>query len=184
MKHCPKCNTTHNKDGIFCSRSCASSRPSSDEKRLKQSNSAKNSSKVLIENASRKIDKLKKECTICNASFYVLPCNSNRKTCSKNCKSQQVALSNKGKTGGYREGSGRSNSGYYKGIYCGSTYELVWVIYRLDHNLSVTRFSGFIPYDNKKYFPDFIDGNIIYEMKGYHTEAVDAKIAGATALRL
>lgn len=27
--------------------------------------------------------------------------------------------------GGYRKGSGRSKHGYYKGIYCGSTYELL-----------------------------------------------------------
>jgi hypothetical protein len=42
--------------------------------------------------------------------------------------------------GGYRIGSGRSKSGYYKGIYCGSTYELCWAIHALDHNIKFSRF--------------------------------------------
>lgn len=184
MKHCPKCNTVHNKNGMFCSRSCANSRPSTEEKKLKQSAAAKASAKVTEANKiiaeTRIAERNKINCIICNNIFDRVK-SSKRATCSNQ---ECISKHRSNTTGGYREGSGRSNSGYYKGIYCGSTYELVWVIYRLDHNLSVTRFSGFIPYDNKKYFPDFIDGNIIYEMKGYHTEAVDAKIAGATALRL
>ena len=40
----------------------------------------------------------------------------------------------KGKTGGIREGAGRSKSGWYKGYYCNSSYELAWVIYSLDNN--------------------------------------------------
>ena len=81
--------------------------------------------------------------------------------------------------GGYRESSGRSKSGYYKGIYCGSTYELAWVIYRLDHALSVTRFDGFILYNgNKKYFPDFVENYHIYEMKGW-TCTKDSNILAA-----
>ena len=46
------------------------------------------------------------------------------------------------KLGGYREGSGRSKSGYYNGIYCGSTYELCWVIYALDTQVKFDRFKG------------------------------------------
>ena len=37
MKHCPKCNTSHNKSGTFCSRSCANSRIQTDEIRKKKS---------------------------------------------------------------------------------------------------------------------------------------------------
>ena len=79
------------------------------------------------------------------------------------------------KCGGYREGSGRSKFGYYKGIYCGSTYELCWVIYHLDNCLPFERFKGFLKDDRIKYYPDFLIGNRIIEIKGYWTESVDRK---------
>lgn len=69
--------------------------------------------------------------------------------------------------GGYREGSGRAKTGYYKGTYCGSTYELVWVIYCLDHNIDFKRFSGFLEESGVRYYPDFIINNNIIEIKGY-----------------
>jgi len=37
MKQCPKCGTEHNKDGTFCSRTCANSRVFSDSAKLKKS---------------------------------------------------------------------------------------------------------------------------------------------------
>lgn len=87
--------------------------------------------------------------------------------------------------GGYNKGSGRSKHGYYKGIYCGSTYELCWVIYNLDHNIRFTRFPGALEYNGKKYFPDFLldDGKTIIETKGYEKqESVDIKTAIAENL--
>lgn len=80
--------------------------------------------------------------------------------------------------GGYREGSGRSKSGYYKGIYCGSTYELCWLIHALDHNIKFTRFEGMLTNGTLKYIPDFLleDGKTIIELKGYEKqESVDRK---------
>ena len=80
--------------------------------------------------------------------------------------------------GGYRQGSGRSKSGYYKGIYCGSTYELCWVIHSLDHGIKFTRFPGSVSQDSIRYFPDFLldDGKTIIETKGYEKqESVDIK---------
>jgi hypothetical protein len=76
--------------------------------------------------------------------------------------------------GGYRKGSGRGKSGWYKGYWCDSTYELCWLIYNLD--------KGIIPIRNKEgyeyiyenethtYYPDFIIDDTIYELKGYETE--------------
>lgn len=74
--------------------------------------------------------------------------------------------------GGYRQGSGRSKSGYYKGIYCGSTYELCWAIYSLDHNIKFQRFEGKLTDGNLNYIPDFIldDGKTIIELKGYELD--------------
>lgn len=80
--------------------------------------------------------------------------------------------------GGVREGSGRSKSGYYKGIYCGSTYELCWVIHALDHGIAFKRFEGSLKKDRLTYVPDFLldDNTTIIELKGYeHDDRVQKK---------
>ena len=87
--------------------------------------------------------------------------------------------------GGYRPGSGRSKSGYYKGIYCGSTYELCWVIYALDTGIKFTRFPHMLVGEGIKYLPDFLleDGKTIIELKGYEfVESVDKKTKLAESL--
>jgi hypothetical protein len=87
--------------------------------------------------------------------------------------------------GGYREGSGRSKNGYYKGIYCGSTYELCWVIYNIDHKIEFDRFPGKLQKEGVTYYPDFLlsDGKTIVETKGYEKqEAVDRKTKIAESL--
>ena len=90
---------------------------------------------------------------------------------------RKIALTTAGNTRG-----NRSKKGYYKGIYCGSSYELAYVIYNLDHNIPFSKCERYYEYEYKGkkhlYFPDFelIDGTII-EIKGYHTELVDVKAA-------
>lgn len=80
--------------------------------------------------------------------------------------------------GGYREGSGRSKNGYYKGIFCNSTYELCWVIYNIDHKIKFERFPTKLEKDGVVYYPDFLldDKKTIIETKGYEKqESVDRK---------
>lgn len=90
-----------------------------------------------------------------------------------------------GKAGGLRDGSGRGKKGYYKGYYCASTYELVWIIYNLDHNIQFKRCNRVYNYFYKnkmhKYYPDFelSDGSLI-EIKGYYSEVVSFKTAAVT----
>lgn len=87
--------------------------------------------------------------------------------------------------GGYRESSGRSKTGYYKGIYCGSTYELCWIIYNIDHRIDFERFPGKLEKDGITYYPDFLlsDGKTIVETKGYEKqESVDKKTKIAESL--
>lgn len=90
---------------------------------------------------------------------------------------RKIALSVAGNTRG-----NRSKKGYYKGMYCGSSYELAYVIYNLDHNIAFARCDRYYEYEYKGkkhlYFPDFelADGTII-EVKGYHTDLVDIKAA-------
>lgn len=126
-------------------------------------------------------------CKICNIRFRRLTKNPS-KICSSECRIQvyqteefrkRHSIRMKGKSGGYTPGAGNSKHGYFRGIYCGSTYELVWVIYRLDNNLSANRFEGYLKNEETGliYYPDFIedDGKTIYEMKGYWTKSVDDK---------
>jgi len=70
--------------------------------------------------------------------------------------------------GGFRKRSGSVRTGYYNGIFCGSTWELCWVIYNLDHNVKFTRFSKKLEYNGTIYYPDFLlaDGKTIIEIKG------------------
>lgn len=82
--------------------------------------------------------------------------------------------------GGYRKGSGRGKQGWYKGIYCDSSWELAFVIFHLDNNIKIERYSGIRKYifENKErnYYPDFIVNNVIYEIKGFETEQSKAKL--------
>lgn len=82
--------------------------------------------------------------------------------------------------GGYREGSGRSKCGHYKGIYCGSTYELAWVVYNLDHKIPFERNNKGFRYSfegrTRKYYPDFrLPDNSYVEIKGFKTIQDEAK---------
>lgn len=75
------------------------------------------------------------------------------------------------KFGGYRKGSGRGKSGWYKSYWCDSTWELAWIIYHLDHDIKFERnkigFEYF--YNNRKckFYPDFLIKGIYIEIKGY-----------------
>lgn len=87
--------------------------------------------------------------------------------------------------GGRRQGSGRGKKGWYKGFFCDSTYELVYIIYNLDHNIEFKKCNRIYTYEYQgephKYYPDFElpDGSIV-EIKGYHSEVVDLKTAAVT----
>lgn len=84
--------------------------------------------------------------------------------------------------GGLTPKAGRGKKGWYKGYFCDSTYELVFVIYNIDNNIFFKRCDRSYSYtvDNKeyRYHPDFelADGSLV-EIKGYHTELVDIKLA-------
>jgi hypothetical protein len=55
------------------------------------------------------------------------------------------------------------------------------VIYNIDHNISFERNNNYFEYtfENKthKFYPDFIIGDIYYEIKGYMTPQQEAKIS-------
>jgi hypothetical protein len=80
--------------------------------------------------------------------------------------------------GGYERGSGRGKKGWYRGYWCDSTHELVFVVWALDHEIEFERNTEPFPYEFDgrvlHWTPDFLlaDGTYI-EIKGYvATEAL------------
>lgn len=183
-KTCPRCGKPHTKSGRFCSISCAHSHMVSLEHRQKTSASIKKYRKSVNPDYVPEADKMR-TCVYCGRGFYS---SVRRKCCSKSCfeklrnermaklspRAIQVCREN-GHLGGYREGTGKAKTGYYKGFYCGSTYELVWLIYQLDHGRDVQRFPGMLQWNGVKYIPDFLQDGKIVELKGYWQKRVDEK---------
>ena len=83
------------------------------------------------------------------------------------------------KCGGYKERCGRGKKGWYKGIWCDSSWELAFVIYHLEHNLYIERCHDIRTYEYNgktyKYFPDFITDDGIFEIKGYYSDKSKSK---------
>jgi hypothetical protein len=77
----------------------------------------------------------------------------------------------KNRIGGYIKGSGRGKSGWYKGFWCDSSWELAWVIYNIEHGITFARNRERYEYSYNgkifKYCPDFILGEKLIEIKAY-----------------
>lgn len=185
INNCPKCSAEFNawsKWGVkkYCSRSCANGHTKTPEQKLKISQIIKSSPRAIAANATRigtfTVQRIDRVCIKCS-KIFTTKITVDKKYCGNDCWRKDA--------GGYREGSGRSHSGYYKGIYCGSTYELCWVIHSLDHGIGFTRFPSILEKNGLKYYPDFLltDGKTIIETKGFEkNETVDKKTALAESL--
>jgi len=122
---------------------------------------------------------IKKHCPICGNEFESWKA-SDRTFCSRECMDKDVKYEFRVKPpGGYRKNSGRSKNGYYRGVWCQSTYELAFVIYNLDNNIYFTRNTKGYSYVKDgsihKYFPDFLQNGDLIETKGYYTPDVKLK---------
>ena len=185
---CPKCGkefivvgTQHefDRDKLrrFCCRACANSRNHNEETRVKTSTKLKDYYKTHDNSTMIKTY----YCKQCGAPFTMKDRRDTggRSYCSSECRELWLKTNLYSKLGGYREGSGRSNSGWYKGIYCSSTWELAFLIYHLDHNLPIRRcqFHREYEFEGKKYkyYPDFITDKGVIEIKGFNTPQWDAK---------
>ena len=158
----------------FCNRSCAATHNNigsqkSEKMKNKMREIAKNNPNgFLSPNYVRKIkEKIYKICAErnCNKQFHFS--SQNTKYCSIQCYNKN--------SGGFKKGSSRGKSGYYKNIWCDSTYELAYIIYCIDHNVSIERNLDFWEYDfeekTRKYYPDFIinkglNNESLVEIKG------------------
>ena len=178
-EHCGKVMTKKFGSGRFCSRACANARIHSDE-------TIQKITKSVLKNLP---EKEKRYCSICGKELYAI--DNKHGLCADCLRHSDIgkkilhdmsSIACKGKCGGKRHGSGVGKHGWYQGYYCDSTYELVWTIYCLDHNIKFKRCRLVYEYYYKnklyKYYPDYelSDGSLI-EIKGYHNEVVDLKTA-------
>lgn len=179
-KICPRCGnifeiSNNSKQKKYCSDFCSHRRQHTDETKIKLSISVKNSEKSKKASLERKIkdnELIFKKCPICGSEMKLLPSEKNKIYCSKACYNKDYKLEYRKKSnGGVREGSGRGKSGWYKGYYCNSSYELAFVIYNIDNNISFIRnlvgFDYLYLGETHKYFPDFIIDDVYYEIKGF-----------------
>ena len=84
---------------------------------------------------------------------------------------RKISESMKGNTNWmFNKTRGNSKKGWYKGIFCDSTWELAFVIYYKEHNLYIERCKDCFKYiynnEEHNYFPDFITDEGIIEIKG------------------
>ncbi len=175
---CNRCNKEHNGlfgSGKYCSRACANSRVFSDEAKLKKSlankgNISWNKGKELAWGISK--------CVYCSEDIKHRKCSPKQyhSECWKKA------------SGGYRKGAGIGKSGWYKGIWCDSSYELAWVIYQLEHNIPFERNKVRYQYNwNDKtlnYIPDFIQNKNIIEIKGFANSQTKEKLKTIPNLKI
>lgn len=172
--NCSRCGKTHNGSfgsGKYCSLSCANSRVFSDASKEKKRIANKNQVPWnLGKKWSKKDSKFIGTCGICGEEIFSV--KSKPKKYHANCWLKS--------SGGYRFGSGIGKKGWYKGIWCDSSYELVWVIFQMEHNLEFLRnkdkFSYFWEGKQRNYIPDFIQNGFYIEIKGYIDKQVEEKI--------
>ena len=75
----------------------------------------------------------------------------------------------------------KTKSGYYKNIWCDSSWELAYLVYCLDHNFDISRTNDRFSYTYRdrvhSYFPDFYreDLDTYIEIKGYITDKDKSK---------
>ena len=163
----------------FCCRSCANSHIVTEEHKQKTSQSVKS----FFQEHPVTTEPKTYLCKYCGNPFTMNTKRdtNGRKYCSYKCRENWIEENVKPKLGGYRKGSGRGKHGWYKGIYCDSSWELAFVIYHLEHNINIKRCKNPRKYifEGKefKYYPDFEINNKIYEIKGYSTKRWEAKIS-------
>jgi hypothetical protein len=178
MKKCERCNNNHEGvygSGRFCGSKCA--RGFSTSKKRKEINTKVSkalSGKETWCKGKILVPRVIKECKAnsCNNTFLVKSNNQKKVYCSIKCNP---------KVGGYRKGSGRGKSGWYKGIYCDSSWELSYVMYCKDNNIDIVRNKSFFEYEwnnkTRKFYPDFLVEGSLVEIKGYSTKQWKSKLS-------
>lgn len=189
MYNCEKCNIEVYKDygsKRFCSRKCSNSKIHSEETKEKISSKlkgsispfkGKNGKKHTLEFKIKHSLKLKEVYKNNPELGKKISVRLKGKPLSDKTK-LKISYKLKGKTGGIRKGSSRGKSGWYKGYWCDSSWELAYIIFNLEHNIKFKRNIKGFEYinskkENKRYFPDFIlESGEYIEIKNFTTEDV------------
>lgn len=181
---CGKLMTTKYGSGRFCSRTCSNTRVASDYQR-----SVASQLRIAANNAATELAKLEYAkspiyCKVCGKKIDYY--HRNLLTCSDSCYRQlQADYAKQRSFGGITSGGGgvKSKKGYYKGIRCESSYELIYLVYCLENSIKIERNNKYFLYKNtkgetKKYYPDFYlpDSSTYVELKGYKDNNVDLKL--------
>ena len=180
MKTCKKCgNEFEPSKGLvsYCSLKCRNSRTFSEEAKLKKSVANKGNPKCATNKG--KFGSLNPNWKGIGVQNFI--CNYCKQPGISEYKIKKYHQECWLKlAGGNRKGAGRGKHGWYKGIWCDSSYELAWVIYQLDHNIPFTRNTQSYEYTfngkQYRYYPDFIQDGKIIEIKGFVNEQTLAKI--------
>jgi hypothetical protein len=176
-KLCINCNCIipyQKRQNKFCGHSCAASLTNKNRE-IVYTEAAKEKLKILGAKIPRKIGWTKHEkiCSVCNSIFIVDWLKKDKKTCSSQCRSKIHALNN------YKKDETFGKFGYYKGIYCASSWELAFLVYNLDLGKDIRRckltFSYIMNGQEKTYFPDFLMDDVIHEVKGRELDDVVVK---------
>lgn len=168
-KRCEYCQAPipYNKkrENRYCGHECAALNQNPQKKTQEQR--AKISMALI--GLQRGMPEMSKTCAFCGREFIVAYGKRKQRLCSASCaKALQRGKKRPGISGGAREGSGRSISGWHRGIYCGSTWELAYLVYCLDHDIDIKRCRDVFSYGGgRKYSPDFVVDGTIIEIKGY-----------------
>lgn len=164
---CNKDNDGKFGSGKYCSSSCANTRKHSTETKNKISGSLVGKPTW---NKGKKVKWEYSTCQLCKKELVFR--RSSPKKFHPDCWLKS--------SGGYRKGSGIGKSGWYKGYWCDSSYELAWVIYQLDHNIPFERNKKKYKYTWKNkdfyYIPDFIQNNKLVEIKGFCNSQTKEKL--------
>lgn len=172
----------------FCSRKCSCTY-SSKLKREERNRKISTSLKEKYKSSEVKRRKLKiydpAYCVSCGKELTRNQIQAGNKTCSLKCGSLCAnKTKHKNRTVFVENGQGRSRSGYWKGFFCNSTYELVYYIYMSEHGYKIERNQKVYEYEwngsKRLYYPDFIVNDKLVEIKGYWSPQVQAKIDAVT----
>lgn len=171
----------------FCCKECARSY-STKAKRKETSEKVRNKLKgrryIIKDNKQVQLKIELVPCPICGKMLTEEQVRRKHKTCSRECgqklgTQKNIANGLYHRNGGFRPGSVRSRWGYYKDIYCASTYELVYLIYSLEHNIPIERNKDYFNYKinnvSKRYLPDFKINETYIEIKNFPRKEVDIK---------
>jgi len=182
-KYCKKQFFTRRQKQILCSNECSKQYQLTEE--YKEKLSKINKGQIPWNKGTAYYNAINKTCPVCNNKFDVNKCDKDKIYCSRECYlNDSEHKYRKYAKGGYRKGSGRGKSGWYKGYWCDSTYELCYLIYCLDHDIKIERNKEGFKYEYKNkihtYYPDFLVEGDLVEIKGYNSEEFKAKRSAVT----